>query len=177
MSSRHSGYKVTTGTSQTLAHAPLIHSYVHFSVSKWLWTAYKRFINILYVHTSDYNWLNYGKDMHNRACCYVTCNCQSKLSVHAYLNEYVKALSWKPLTSLFWYQCLSWLGPCLAWGVLSVLSSIDLFLPQVRHQILLCVLTKNRGPQGRVLCNCPYLLAILNILYTQKKKKRKKKPC
>ena len=33
--------------------------------------------------------------MRSRACCYVTCNCRSKLSVHACLDEYVKALSWK----------------------------------------------------------------------------------
>ena len=55
-----------------------------------------RFINILYIHTSDYNRLNYGKDMHNTACCYVTCNWQSKLSAHTPLNEYVKALSLNP---------------------------------------------------------------------------------
>ena len=47
------------------------------------------------THTYDYNRLNYGKGMHIRACCYVSCNCQSKLSVHTHLNEYVKALSWK----------------------------------------------------------------------------------
>lgn len=29
---------------------------------------------------SDYNRLNYGKNMCNRACCYITCNCKSKLS-------------------------------------------------------------------------------------------------
>ena len=34
----------------------------------------------------------YGKDLCNRAYCYVTCNCQSKLSVHAHLDEYAKAL-------------------------------------------------------------------------------------
>jgi len=33
-----------------------------------------------YIHLSDYNRLNYGKDMHNRLF-YVICNCQSKLSV------------------------------------------------------------------------------------------------
>ena len=40
------------------------------------------------------NWtqLNYGKDMSNRACCFATCNNQSKLSFHAHLDEYVKVL-------------------------------------------------------------------------------------
>ena len=145
MSSRHSRYKLTTGTSQTPAHVPWIHSYVHFSVTRWPWTAYKSPINILYVHISNYNWLNYGKDMHSKACCCVTCNCQSKLSAHAYLDEYVKALSWRPLTSLFQYQCLSWLGPCLAWGVFSVLSSRDLFLPQVSHHILFVSLPRTEA--------------------------------
>ena len=31
------------------------------------------FINILYIHASDYNSLNCGKGMSNRACYYVTC--------------------------------------------------------------------------------------------------------
>ena len=26
--------------------------------------------------------------MHNRACCYVTCNCESKLLIHALLDEF-----------------------------------------------------------------------------------------
>ena len=46
-----------------------------------------------YIHTSDYNRLNSGKDLCNTACYYVTRNCQSKLSVCAHLNEYVKAQS------------------------------------------------------------------------------------
>ena len=35
----------------------------------------------LSIHTSDYTRLNYGKDMHNRAYCYITCNYQSDLSI------------------------------------------------------------------------------------------------
>ena len=112
------------------------------------------------MHTSDYKRLNYGKDMYNRACCYVTCNCQSKLSVHACLNKYVKALSWKSCTSSFWYQCLSLHGPPLPWGVLFFFFLLFLFFIQwtcfccgLRPQILLCVLTKNKGPQRRVLFN------------------------
>ena len=46
-----------------------------------------------YIHISDYNRLNSGKDLCNTACYYVTRNCQSKLSVCAHLNEYVKAQS------------------------------------------------------------------------------------
>ena len=86
------------------------------------------------MHPSDYNRLDYGKDMHTIICCYVTCNCQSRLSVHARLDEYVTALLWKPHTTPFWHQCLSWLGPPLPWGVL------------IRPQILLRVLKKNWGP-------------------------------
>ena len=176
MSSRHSGYKLTTGTSQTPAHVPWIHSYVHFSVTRWPWTAYKSPINILYVHISNYNWLNYGKDMHSKACCCVTCNCQSKLSAHAYLDEYVKALSWRPLTSLFRYQCLSWLGPCLAWGVFFCSFFKRLVFATGKPSHSFCVLTKNWGPQGRIHCNFPYLLAILNTLYI-KKQTNKQKTC
>ena len=68
------------------------------------------------VHpVSDYNRLNYGKDTCNRDQHYVTCNCQSKLSVHALLDEHVKALCWKPLTSSF--QCFScWREATSPWG-------------------------------------------------------------
>ena len=67
------------------------------------------------IYTSDYNRLNYGKDMCNRDQRYVTCNCQSKLSVHALLDENVKALCWKPLTSSF--QCFScWREATSPWG-------------------------------------------------------------
>ena len=51
------------------------------------------FINNLDTHISDYNRLDYGKDIGNKAYCFVTCNCQSKLSVHIYLDEYANALS------------------------------------------------------------------------------------
>ena len=108
------------------------------------------------MHPSDYNRLDYGKDMHTIICCYVTCNCQSRLSVHARLDEYVTALSWKPHTTPFWHQCLSWLSPPLPCCVLSVLFSINFFFPCVRPQILLCVLTKNQDPRERVLVNSPY---------------------
>lgn len=36
--------------------------------------------------------MNFGKDMCNKACCYVTCKCRSKFSVNAHLDENVKAL-------------------------------------------------------------------------------------
>ena len=57
-----------------------------------------KLINILYIHTSDYNRLNFRKDMCNTAYCYVTYNSQSKLPVLAHL-EYAKVLSWKPFLS------------------------------------------------------------------------------
>ena len=43
--------------------------------------------------------------MHSRTSCYVTRDNQSKLSVHAYLNEYVKAVLKTPLS--LGGQCLS----------------------------------------------------------------------
>ena len=63
-------------------------------------------------------------------------------------------------TSTFWAQCFSWRGPPLPWGVLSVLSSINLFLLQVRPQIHFYVLTKNQGPRGRVVFDSPYLVTL-----------------
>ena len=59
------------------------------------------FINILYIHTSYYYRVNYGKEIPNTAYCYVTCNCPSKLSIHTHLDEYVKVLSWNAPTSSF----------------------------------------------------------------------------
>ena len=149
----HNGYKLTIGTSPTLARA--LDAYLCLQVTLGSWGAYEGFINILYIHTSDYNRLDYGKDMLSRVCCYVTCNCQSELSVHTLRDEYIKALSWQPCASPFWCQCLSWLGSHLPWDVLFVLSSINLSFPRVSPQILLCVLTKNGGPGGRVLFHSP----------------------
>ena len=87
----HNGYKLTIGTSPTLALA--LDAYLCLQVTLGSWGAYEGFINILYIHTSDYNRLDYGKDMLSRVCCYVTCNCQSELSVHSLRDEYIKALS------------------------------------------------------------------------------------
>ena len=116
------------------------------------------FINILYICISDYNRPNYGKDKHKRACCYATCNCQSKLFRPHPPKEICKSLVLK--TPVLQGHYLFWLGPPLPWGVLSVLSSVNLFLPQVRPQIFLCVLTKNRGPQGRVFFDSPYTVTL-----------------
>ena len=41
--------------------------------------------------------MNYGKDMPNRAWCYLTFNCQSRPLALAHWDEYARALSWKPL--------------------------------------------------------------------------------
>lgn len=121
-------------------------------------------INIPWTHASNYNRLNYGNGMCNRACCFVTCNYGSKLSVQAHLDEYVKVLSWKSLYLIIQPQCFSWLGPPLLWGVLSSLSSINSFLPWVRRQVLLCIPIKNwchkevSSSWGRVLLDSPYLI-------------------
>ena len=50
--------------------------------------------------------------------------------------------------------CLSGLGSISPLRC-SVLSLKKVFMPQVRPQILLCVLTKNWGPRGRVLFDLP----------------------
>ena len=80
------------------------------------------------------------------------------------ITEYMKAPSWKPHTSSFWHQWLSWLGSPFPWDILSVLSSIKLFLPWVRPQILLYVLTKNWAPGGRVLFDPPSLVSGLLMM-------------
>ena len=82
-----------------------------------------RFINILYIHTSYYYRVNYGKEIPNTACCCVTCNCQSRLSAHARLNEYVKSLSWK-VSYLFFLVPV----PLLAWPTFSLKYSFCSFL-------------------------------------------------
>ena len=122
---RHSGYKLARGTSPAPAYVLVTHSCVLSDLRQP--GAYEGFINILYLHASDYNRLNYGKDMRNRAYCYITGNCPWKPSVHTHVDKYVKALSWSPVYSTFWAQRFSWRGPPLPWGVLSVLSSINLF--------------------------------------------------
>lgn len=103
--------------------------------------------------------------MCNRACCYKSCYYQSKLSVHAHIDEYIKTQSWKPHTSSSWDQWLSWLGSPFPWDFLSVLSSIKLVLPWGTPQILLYVFTKNWGPGGRVLFDPPSL--VLGLLMMQ----------
>lgn len=74
----------------------------------------------------------------------VNLNC----SVHTHLKKYVKALSWNPVLQGHY---LSWLVPPLPWGVLSVLSLINVFLPRVWPH-LLCPLTKNRDRQWGISC-------------------------
>ena len=44
------------------------------------WTHYL-LINMPLIHTSNYNRLNYGKDMHGRASCNITCSYQLRLSI------------------------------------------------------------------------------------------------
>ena len=48
------------------------------------------------MHASKYNRLNYGKDMQSRASCYITCSCQSRLSVNDLL-DYANNLALKTL--------------------------------------------------------------------------------
>ena len=84
MSWAHSGYKLTTGASSSKLR--------HLGAYYW-------FINILYLHTSDYNRLNYGKDMCNRTCCYLTCNCQPSLSLCRFAFPFLIGGWYKPYFS------------------------------------------------------------------------------
>ena len=45
--------------------------------------------------------MNYGKDMHNRACFHVTCNRESKLLIHALLDEFNSPILHVPRHSPF----------------------------------------------------------------------------
>ena len=62
--------------------------------------------------------------MCDRACCYATSNCQSKLSVHAGLGEYVKALCLeKPL-----YFIILLPVPLLGWPMSQLRCTFCFFL-------------------------------------------------
>ena len=113
-------------------------SHLRMSGYRWVITL-SLSVHIYFIDT--YIWLqllNYVKAMCKTACHHATRNCQSTLSVHTCLDEYVKALSWKtPLPHHFSANAsLGW--PTSTRGVLSVhpsLSSINLFLPGVRPLI------------------------------------------
>ena len=77
------------------------------------------------VRTSNYNRLNYGKIMHSKASCYITCSCQSSLSVNNslglckwmdYANDCLEFVPWSSRAI-----CLPQRGPPLS-CILSVLS-------------------------------------------------------
>ena len=77
------------------------------------------------IRTSNYNGLNYGKNMHSKASCYITCSWQSNLSVNNslglckwldYANDCLEFVPWSSRAI-----CLPWSGPPLS-CVLSVLS-------------------------------------------------------
>ena len=75
------------------------------------------------IRTSNYNRLNYGRNMHSKASCYITCSCQSSLSVNNslglckwldYANDCLEFVPWSSRAI-----CLPWRGPPLS-CVLSV---------------------------------------------------------
>ena len=154
----HSGYKLAIGTFPTLTYTLLMHN----CVLKWLLAAGSTLrvqkIFYTYTHTSDYNRPNYGKDLPDRACCYINCNCQSKLLV---LTS--RWICKSPvLTNLYLIN----LGPVplLTWPISPLRCSFfNKFLAWLRPQILLCVFIKNWGPQGRILFASLYPLA--GLLY------------
>ena len=72
------------------------------------------------MHASKYNRLNYGKDMQSRASCYITCSCQSRLSVNDLL-DYANNLALK--TALQLSRAIASLGQAhLSLEVLSLFS-------------------------------------------------------
>ena len=79
---------------------PTHHTKVIFG-SYWI---HKLPINIPLIHTSNYNRLNYGKDLCSRASCSITCSCQSRLSINIpldYANDLaLKFLYPSPLEAL-----------------------------------------------------------------------------
>ena len=112
------------------------------------------FINTLWIHTSNHR-LNYGKDICGRVSCYVACSCQSRLAIN-YVLYNATGLVFNTLHPSLW-----WLLPLLAWllrcSLCFLFPYLELSLMKwVRPQILLCVLTKNQGPRGRVLFYPPY---------------------
>ena len=127
------------------------------------------FINILWIHRSNYIRLNYGKDMRRKPSCNITCSCPLRLSVNI-LPDYANSLALgtlhpSPPVSL----------PSLAWPIsllrcsLCSLSSSSVNLlatcKQVLH-ILLCILTKNWGSRKRG--HLTLFLLILTILIKEK---------
>ena len=87
-----------------------------------------------------------------RACCYVTCNYQSKPSVHTHLDEYVKALSWKNRVPHHSGATAS-LGLAHLYLGVFFLFLINLLLPQIKPQILI----KTWGTQGSILFSTPQI--------------------
>ena len=91
-------------TNYPLGLLQLLHilSLMHSCVLKWPQTARSPLsVHKCSIHT--YTWLKQTllcmKDMHNRAHCYVTCNCQLKLSVHSHLDEHIKPCLEKSIIS------------------------------------------------------------------------------
>ena len=71
------------------------------------------FINTLWMHTSNHR-LNYGKDICSRVSCYVTCSCQSRLTINDILDNAID-LVFKTLHPSPWelLPLLTWLLRCL----------------------------------------------------------------
>ena len=71
------------------------------------------FINTLWIHTSNHR-LNYGKDICSRVSCYVTCSCQSRLTINDVLDNAID-LVFKTLHPSPWelLPLLTWLLRCL----------------------------------------------------------------
>ena len=103
------------------------------------------------MHASKYNRLNNGKDMQSRASCYITCSCQSRLSINNPL-DYANDLALKTL-------------PQPPRGIASL--SVAHFSLQVFPLFFsLCVLSSSVYP---TLCNLSFLsLSLVNFLATSK---------
>ena len=97
----------------------------------------------------NYNTLNYGKGMHSGASSDITCHCQLRLSIKVLLDD-AKNLALKILHSSLpgLWSSLPWSGPPLSWGLsVRFFLVFDKLSQRVSPQILLCILTRNQGPQ------------------------------
>ena len=93
-----------------------------------------------------------------------------RAAVHEVEKSQTQLSDWTT-TASFPGQYLSRLGQPFPWGVLSAVSLINLSLPWVRPQILICVFSKNWGPQSRVLFNSPQICYQKDQTYQEKKLK------
>ena len=122
--------------------------------------------NILWIHASNCNWLNYGKVIHSRASCYITWQLSNKTinDLHGYANNLaLKNSTPQPPRAI---SCLGW--AYLSLEVFTFFIFMKLSFKRLRYKISLCILTKNWGPQER--SRFWIFLLLLFVLFLMKNK-------